>query len=159
MHLLVMRHGKAEDSNPQGDAARRLVDIGRKQARRAARMLVHAQQVPDIVLTSPYERALRTAEEFCTTAGIAAPIIQDWLACGMHPQTALRELSAFSEFRRVAIVGHEPDLSCLISHLIEAPYGSVVMKKGAIAAIECSPPARGGVLLYLVPPKLANRED
>jgi len=159
MHLLVMRHGKAEDSNPQGDAARRLVEIGREQVRRAARMLVHAQQVPDIVLTSPYERALRTAEEFCTTAGLAAPIIQDWLACGMHPQTALRELSAFSEFRRVAIVGHEPDLSCLISNLIEAPYGSVVMKKGAFAAIECSPPARGGALLYLVPPKLADRED
>ena len=94
MQLLVMRHGKAEDSHPQGDAARRLVEIGREQARRAARMLVHAQQVPDIVLTSPYERALRTAEEFCTTAGIAAPIIQDWLASGMHPQTALRELSA-----------------------------------------------------------------
>ena len=159
MHLLVMRHGKAEDSHPQGDAARRLIEIGHEQARRAARMLVHAQQVPDIVLTSPYERALRTAEEFCAAAEIAPPLIQDWLACGMHPQTALRELSAFSEFRRVAIVGHEPDLSCLISHLIEAPYGSVVMKKGAIAAIECSPPARGGVLLYLVPPKLANRED
>ncbi|MGA0853565.1 MAG: SixA phosphatase family protein [Luteolibacter sp.] len=159
MHLLVMRHGKAEDSNPQGDAARRLIDIGREQARRAARMLVHAQQVPDIVLTSPYERALRTAEEFCSTAGLAQPIIQDWLACGMHPQTALRELSSFSEFRRVAIVGHEPDLSCLISNLIEAPYGSVVMKKGAFAAIECSPPARGGALLYLVPPKLADRED
>jgi phosphohistidine phosphatase len=159
MQLLVMRHGKAEDSHPQGDAARRLVEIGREQARRAARMLVHAQQVPDIVLTSPYERALRTAEEFCTTAGIAAPIIQDWLASGMHPQTALRELSAFSEFRHIAIVGHEPDLSCLISNLIEAPYGSVVMKKGAFAAIECSPPASGGVLLYLVPPKLADRED
>jgi phosphohistidine phosphatase len=159
MHLLVIRHGKAEDSHSQSDAARRLVEIGREQARRAARMLVHAQQVPDIVLTSPYERALRTAEEFCSTAGLAAPIIQDWLACGMHPQTALRELSAFSEFRRVAIVGHEPDLSCLISNLIEAPYGSVVMKKGAFAAIECSPPARGGALLYLVPPKLADRED
>ena len=158
MQLLVMRHGKAEDSHPQGDAARRLVEIGREQARRAARMLLHAQQVPDIVLTSPYERALRTAEEFCTTAGIAAPIIQDWLASGMHPQTALRELSAFSEFRHIAIVGHEPDLSCLISNLIEAPYGSVVMKKGAFAAIECSPPARGGILLYLAPPQLTHHQ-
>ena len=61
MHLLVMRHGKAEDSHPQGDAARRLVEVGREQSRRAARVLAHAQQLPDIVLTSPYERALRTA--------------------------------------------------------------------------------------------------
>ena len=151
MHLLLMRHGKAEDSNPQGDASRQLVEIGREQARRAARALSEAKQLPDIVLTSPYERALRTAEEFCATAGIAAPIMQDWLACGMHPQTALRELSAFTEFHRVAIVGHEPDLSCLISHITEAPYGSFLMKKGAFAAIECSPPARGGTLLYLVP--------
>jgi phosphohistidine phosphatase len=158
MHLLVMRHGKAEDSHPQGDAARRLVEVGREQARRAARVLAHAQQPPDIVLTSPYERALRTAEEFCTTAGLAAPLVQDWLASGMHPQTAMRELSAFSEFRHIAIVGHEPDLSCLISHIIEAPYGSVLMKKGAFAAIECSPPARGGILLYLAPPQLTHHQ-
>jgi phosphohistidine phosphatase len=152
MHLLVMRHGKAEDSHPQGDAARRLVEAGREQARRAARVLAHAQQLPDIVLTSPYERALRTAEEFCSTAGLAAPLVQDWLASGMHPQTAMRELSAFSEFR------HEPDLSCLISHIIEAPYGSVLMKKGAFAAIECSPPASGGILLYLAPPQLTHHQ-
>jgi phosphohistidine phosphatase SixA len=76
----------------------------------------------------------------------------------MHPQTAMRELSAFSEFRHIAIVGHEPDLSCLISHIIEAPYGSVLMKKGAFAAIECSPPARGGILLYLAPPQLTHHQ-
>lgn len=151
-----MRHGKAEDTHPQGDASRRLVEIGSEQARRAARVLSEAKQLPDIVLTSPYERALRTAEEFCNTAGIAAPITQDWLASGMHPQTALRELSAFAEFHRVTIVGHEPDLSCLISHITEAPYGSFLMKKGAFAAIECSPPARGGTLLYLVPPQFTH---
>ena len=31
------------------------------------------------------------------------------------------------------------------------------MKIGAFAAIECSPPARGGILLYLVPPKLTDQ--
>lgn len=159
MLLLIIRHGKAEDSNPAGDAARILLEKGREQSRGIAKMLADSNQVPELVLTSPYARARQTAEEICSAAGLSAPLVQDWLACGMHPQTALRELNAYSEFRRVAIVGHEPDLSCLISHLIEAPYGSVVMKKGALVGLDVSPPARNATLLFLVPPKLADRED
>lgn len=156
MELILLRHGKAENTNVAGDAARALVERGRLQARRAARLLKLARWLPDIVLTSPMLRARQTADEFCEAAGIPGAVIQGWLACGMHPEQALHELVAFREFQRVAVVGHEPDLSGVIEWVIGTGGGSIEMKKGSIACVEVNPPARRGALVYLVPPKLAQ---
>ena len=158
MNLILLRHGKAEDINPMGDGARVLVEKGRDQARRAAMILKRANMLPDIVLTSPLVRARQTADEFCETAGIPGAIIQGWLACGMNPQQALQELASFGEFKQIALVGHEPDLSHLIEWVVGASGGSVEMKKGAVACLQVFPPARHGTLVFLIPPKLAGED-
>jgi phosphohistidine phosphatase len=159
MDLILLRHGKAENTNPQGDAARELVEKGREQARRAARVLKHSKWQPEIVLTSPLARARQTADEFCGTAGMPGAVIQGWLACGMDPETALREIAGFREFKRICIVGHEPDFSRLIEWVLGASAGGVEMKKGGIACLRVSPPSRQGTLAFLVPPKLAGELD
>ncbi len=159
MDLILLRHGKAEDSNPGGDSARELVEKGRQQARRQAKLLKHAGLLPDVVLTSPLVRARQTAHEFCKTGGVPGEIIQGWLACGMDPDTAMKELAGFLEFKRVAIVGHEPDFSHLIECILGVSGGYVKVKKGAIACLRVEPPARHGMLKYLIPPKLADDED
>lgn len=159
MDLIILRHGKAEDSNPGGDSARELVEKGRQQSHRQAKLLKNAGLWPEIVLTSPLVRARQTAHEFCESAGIPGAVIQSWLACGMAPETALRELAGFQEFKRVAIVGHEPDLSRLIEWILGASGGEVNVKKGTIACLRVNPPARYGLLKYLIPPKLADGED
>jgi phosphohistidine phosphatase len=156
MDLILLRHGKAEDLNPSGDGARALVEKGRDQARQAARFLKQAKCLPDIVLTSPLVRARQTADEFCETAAIPGAIIQGWLACGMNPQQALLELNAFHDFNRVAIVGHEPDLSALIEWILGTAGGTVEIKKGALACLRVNPPIRHGTLVFLVPPKLTE---
>lgn len=158
MDLLLLRHGKAEDSNPQGDHYRALVEKGREQARRAARIVRGTKWLPEVVLTSPLVRARQTAHEFCETAGVSGAVIQGWLACGMSPDRALKELAGYSEFERVAIVGHEPDFSSLIECLLGAAGGSVEVKKGAIACLRILPPSRHGRLKFLIPPKLADEE-
>ena len=56
MDLILLRHGKAEDSNPKGDSARELVEKGRQQARRQAKLLKQAGLLPEIVITSPLVR-------------------------------------------------------------------------------------------------------
>lgn len=155
MELILLRHGKAEDTNPGGDFPRALVEKGREQARRAARLLKGADLLPELVLTSPLIRARQTAEEFCNAAEMPGEVIQSWLACGMAPETALTELSTFKDFRRIAIVGHEPDFSSLIQWVLGAA-GSVEVKKGAIACLRVNPPARNGTLVYLIPPKLVD---
>jgi phosphohistidine phosphatase len=156
MELILLRHGKAEDAHPAGDSARALVEKGRQQARRAARLLKRVKGLPDIVLTSPLVRARQTADEFCEAASIPGAVIQGWLACGMDPEEALRELAVFHDFRRVAIVGHEPDFSNLIGWITG---GSVEVRKGALACLQVNPPARHGTLVYLIPPKLAEGPD
>ena len=159
MDLILLRHGKAENLNQGGDGARALVEKGREQARKAAKLLKRAKWLPDIVLTSPLVRARQTADEFCETAGIPGAVIQGWLACGMPPQQALQELASFQEFKRVVIVGHEPDFSQLVEWVLGASVGQVEIKKGTLACLRVFPPARPGSLAFLIPPKLANDPD
>jgi phosphohistidine phosphatase len=156
MELILLRHGKAEDSNPAGDHGRNLVEKGRRQSRDAAVHLRAAGLLPEIVLTSPLNRARQTAGEFCTAGGLSAPIVANWLASGMLPETALNELVGFREFNRIAIVGHEPDFSELIQWLLGARGGSIEVRKGALACLRIYPPAKIGTLLYLAPPSLTG---
>jgi len=160
MELLLLRHGKAAPhGHPEGDFARALEKKGHAQASHAARLLMAAGCLPDLVLCSPVLRAKETAETFCTTAGLGAPLIQPWLACGMRPADAAAELAGFREFRRVMIVGHEPDFSSLAEWLLETGAGGIEVKKGALACIRCAPPGRGGQLVFLIPPALVPAND
>lgn len=159
IELVLLRHGKAENFNTEGDFSRNLVEKGREQARRAARNLKGAGLLPDIVLTSPLIRARQTADEFCLAAEIPGAVIQGWLASGMSPQTAMTELAAFRDFKRIAIVGHEPDFSLLVEWILGVTGGGVEFKKGAIACLKITPPQRFGNLVYLVPPKLAGEVE
>lgn len=159
MNLILLRHGKAEDFHVDGDFSRALVEKGRKQARRAARLLQATGLLPDIVLTSPLVRARQTADEFCETAGIPGATIQSWIACGMHPETAMAELVAFHDFNSVAIVGHEPDFSELLEWLLGTSSGSIEVKKGSIACIQVNPPSQHGWLTCLIPPLLVKKTE
>jgi phosphohistidine phosphatase len=156
MELILLRHGKAEDLHAAGDYSRELVEKGRHQARNAAKALKAAGLLPEIVLCSPLKRARQTAEEFCKAGHLAIPTVQAWLACGMQPAAALRELTEYADFKRVAIIGHEPDFSQLIEWLLGAENNRIEMKKGSIACLEVSPPRQWGILHYVLPPKLID---
>lgn len=156
MELILLRHGKAEDFHLNGDHDRELLEKGREQARRAARVLKSTKLLPEIVLTSPLVRARQTADEFCEASGVPGAVVQSWLACGMRPEIAMKELSTLHDFKRVMIVGHEPDFSALIQWILGATCGDVEIKKGSITCLRIQPPSRQGSLLYLIPSKLAG---
>ena len=158
MQLLLLRHGKAEDSSPGGDFTRELEEKGHEQARNVARILAAADLLPDLVLSSPVIRAKQTANTFTSTAGMPGPIFLEWLACGMSPETALAELSHFPEFERIMIVGHEPDFSRLISHCLGGSADTEV-RKGSITCLDLHPPSPRATLRFLIPHKLAKHLD
>jgi phosphohistidine phosphatase len=158
MDLILLRHGNAEMTHRSGDFSRALVEKGRNQARRAGKLLRNAGLLPDIVLTSPLIRARQTADEFCEAAEIPSAVIQGWLASGMYPESALKELAAFQDFKRVAIIGHEPDFSSFIQWCLGSS-GSIHMKKGSLACLEIIPPSRISTLKFLIPPKLAEESE
>jgi phosphohistidine phosphatase len=156
MQLLLLRHGKAEDTSAGGDFARALEEKGHEQARHAARILAAAEMLPEIVLTSPLVRARQTADTFTTAAAMPGAVIQTWLSCGMSPQFALSELTAFPDFGRIMIVGHEPDFSQLIEHCLGTTAACVEIRKGSVTCIELNPPSSRAILRFLIPYKLAK---
>lgn len=155
MQLLLLRHGKAEDSSPGGDFSRQLEEKGHGQAQHAARILATAEMLPDLVLSSPVVRARQTAETFTAAAGMPGPILQTWLSCGMSPETALAELTAFPDFSRLMIVGHEPDFSRLIGHCL-GTSAEIEVRKGSVTCIDLRPPSPRATLRFLIPHKLAK---
>ena len=156
MDLLLIRHAKAEDhGHPRGDGARALTEKGQAQSRKIGAFLARENLVPDLVLSSPLVRARETAEIVCSTAGADPPVIQNWLGCGMRPSEALAELAAFaSSVRRVAMVGHEPDFSSLVESLLGTQQGYVRVKKASVILLRIDPPRPGGVMEFIIWPKM-----
>lgn len=147
----MIRHAQAEGF-AINDAARVLTEKGREQACRVGEFLRENGLLPDVTIASPYARARETAELFCEAAGLADPLVEPWLACGMRPQEALRELAAYTDFGRVAICGHNPDFSYLAEWLLGSDAGGVRVRKGSVIHFsDVNPPAQSGYLQMMVP--------
>ena len=135
MNLLLIRHATADAHGlPGGDFVRSLIPKGQRQARQVGRFLKAQNLIPDLALASPVLRARETAE-ILAEEGCPKPVIESWLACGMRPETALHELSAYKELRSVAIVGHEPDFLILVEHILGAQSGTILVKKTSIISL------------------------
>lgn len=160
MELLLLRHGRAEDHGSDGsDFSRALVGKGIEQARYVAHILGASNSLPDLVLTSPLVRAKQTADAFTEEAQMPGAVVQSWLACGMTPELAMQELTAYPDFKRIMIVGHEPDFSRLIQYSLGAFGETIEIRKGSVTCLEINPPSRNGTLRFLLPHKLLKRME
>ncbi len=150
MDLLVVRHADAGDANEFGqtgqpDDLRPLSDKGRRQMQRAAAALRGIGPKCDRVFSSPLKRAVETAEILCAGYGLPAPETTRALIPGAHLRDFERWAADFGESQCVAIVGHEPHLSSLVTWLMTGTNESrIVMKKGAACLLEFAGPARAG---------------
>lgn len=151
MEVLLIRHGQAEKRRDL-DGERALVKKGWKQSRAVGEFLSANGLLPDVILTSPLVRARETAEGVSQGCGGPEVIVERWLACGMRPEEAMAELVGFKELERVALVGHEPDLSGLAGALLGASGESVEVKKATVLRFsDVRPPRIGGKLRLLLP--------
>lgn len=159
MKLLLIRHAKAEPWGGASDGERALTEKGHRQSRQVGRFLEERDLVPDLVLHSPLVRARETAEIVCESCGAEAPVQEAWLSCGMRPEEALAELSAYRDsMETVAIVGHEPDFSGLVGYLLGAEGGYVQVKKASVILLTVHPPRRNGVMHFNVWPAMLPEE-
>ncbi len=110
---------------------------------------------PDQVLTSPLPRALRTAEIAAKAWGRVKPKTDPALASGSVRQM-LAMLGGWPKDSTIAIVGHEPDLSALLAHLLGgASSERLVFRKGGAALVDVpGSPAKGGRLVWYLRPRL-----
>ena len=138
MTLYVLRHAIAEAHRPgRADSARQLTGRGRAKARR---VLSHACRVgvrPATILTSPYARAVQTAEIAIRELATAGRPIQTH---GLVPFVSAFDL--WSELRDhlrsgdTMAVGHNPQLSSLVTLLIGARADALWLKKSGLVALD-----------------------
>ncbi len=86
--LLFVRHGRARSADRQYENSTPLDRFGREQARAVAEAF-GAEEAPAAVYTSPYPRAVATAEPLCARCGIE-PIVEARLAEFELPPAGLR---------------------------------------------------------------------
>jgi phosphohistidine phosphatase len=161
MELYILRHGIAEDLSKTGaDSDRQLTPEGRRKTAETARALAALGVEFDKVLSSPYARAWQTAEIVVEELGCPKLLVRcEELASGEPMKALLAELRE-ATCASLLIVGHEPDLSRLISVLLcGTPNLAITMKKGGLARLSFGGrilPAEGR-LDWLLAPKHLGR--
>jgi phosphohistidine phosphatase len=159
MEIYILRHGIAEDGQAgQPDSERALTADGRKKLRNVLRVAASAGVAPSLILTSPYKRALQTAQ-------IAAEILEykgellrtKSLEPSSAPKAVWDEIRVHKDEARILLSGHEPLFSRLTAYLLGSPNLQMDFKKGAIACIELErfPAEPHGVLRWMLTSKLA----
>jgi len=163
MNLFVLRHGLAVERSIPGfklDRDRPLTPEGRKKTRRLAALLRRLQVSFDLILTSPYIRARQTAEIVAELLGTPKALeMSPRLAPGQPLNGVVAQLKRRHSAEQVLLVGHEPDLSRLISILVTGKPGlALELKKGALCKLEISSlrVGRCATLQWLWPPKLCS---
>ncbi len=106
--------------------------------------------------TSPLVRAVQTAEILAAAYDGAAVEQVPALTAGGDPKAVVDWLRGRRAGDTVAVVGHEPDCSILVSHLLTGSGDSFVqLKKGSVCLLEFAdrPAAGEGLLRWVLAPK------
>jgi phosphohistidine phosphatase len=161
IELYLIRHGIAADRGDAwpDDTKRPLTHKGIVRLHREAEALDALGVTFDQILASPLVRTRQTAEVLAERLGGNAGIaMSESLAPGGTTAQAIEELGKYSRRKRIAIVGHEPNIGELAAKLIGART-ALEFKKGAICRIdvETLPPARPGRLRWFATPRLLRR--
>jgi phosphohistidine phosphatase len=162
IELYLVRHAIAAERGPNypDDRERPLTSEGIARFKQAVAGLKELEASVDLVVTSPLVRAAHTAE--LLVAGLKKkPRVEqlEALSPGGRLPAVLEALGTFSKrYRRIALVGHEPDLGELAAKLLQA-RGGIQFKKGAVCCIELDGalPNGPGVLRWLLPPKALRK--
>jgi phosphohistidine phosphatase len=166
MTLYLMRHGIAAEAGPGvDDADRALTDEGVRKTTRVAEGLRALDVRADAILSSPLRRALETAR---LVAEVLAPgreiELRPVLAGGVAPEVIAAGLRPPRGAHHLLVVGHQPDLGVLASHLLTgSPHLSPLpFRKAGVAAIEVDhlpPRGRGTLHWFLTPHQLRAITD
>ena len=160
--LFILRHGIALPHGTPGipDDERPLTPKGERRVREVGRGLAALQLDVEKIVTSPLPRARRTAEIVAQELGLFDKLeVASILSAGADPHT-LRDWLRDRPEERLMIVGHNPDLSDLVSLLILGNVGRFPfeLKKGGVAALSAGPHTGPHFQLeWAAPPGLIRR--
>lgn len=142
MDIYILRHGIAVEHGTPGfevDSDRPLTAKGKRQLRKSAAAMKRMKLRFDVILTSPYERARRTAEIVAEELKLKKRLkIADPLKCEGDPEKLISETAKLRPApESMLLVGHEPYLSQLISVLVSGSENAEMdFKKGGLCKLE-----------------------
>lgn len=155
MRLYFVRHGIAEDL-AASDFARELTKRGRRRVITSAKVMKRLGIAPDAIFSSPRLRARQTAEIIAEALGLPATL-SEGLNFGFDLADIRRLTRRMEAEAEVMFVGHNPDMSLLVSEItgVDAP-----MKKGGLARIDVfGRNVDEGELVWLIAPKVFDALD
>jgi phosphohistidine phosphatase len=163
MKLYLVRHGIAidrEDPKSPAEAERYLTAEGIKKTRDVARGVASVAEKPDLFLSSPYVRAMQTAELFAAAMKHPKQKIRrtNLLLPGSDVSSFFRELAKSKDADAIFCFGHAPQLDEVISTVLGSKRDGTSLKKAGVACIELrrvAPPS--GTLVWLATPKLLKK--
>ena len=161
MKLYLLRHAPAFERDPMkfpDDSKRPLTREGKKEMKKAALGMKALGLAFDQVLCSPYLRATETASIVAEMFKMKKKLFfWDLLKAENAAQKVIPDLKTkCQKISSLLLVGHEPQLSALLSLLLIGKAGfPVTLKKGGLACVKMAGPLteKNTRLKWLLTPK------
>ncbi len=137
MQILFIRHAKAVDRETflGDDLQRPLSEDGIKKAREFFNKISKIFEI-DVIITSKALRAVQTAKILLNFYPNAKYVETPLLNPGASILDIEKIIDDFKSYDHIALVGHEPDFSLAISHLIGCGSGTGIrLKKAGVAEL------------------------
>ena len=141
MDLYIVRHGIAidrEDPKCPSDPERYLTEEGIEKTKQIAKGLAALGATADLFLSSPYVRAMQTAEICADALEYPKAKIRrtDLLLPGAEPAMLFRELAKDKQSSSVFLFGHAPHMDDFIAHALKATAPFTALKKSGVACLD-----------------------
>lgn len=149
MEIYIIRHGIAMESDEWtgSDAKRPLTEKGRRKTEQIAQGLAAMEIDFTHIFSSPLVRAQQTAAILQKILKIDHLDETDLLVPSGDPAAIIPFLNKLPDNAEVALVGHEPNVSELLSYLLSGQQKSFsAFKKGGVAMLDGMVPLRAGQL-------------
>lgn len=160
MQIYLLRHGIAEESRVGlRDFDRALTPEGGEKLRRVLDRARAAGASPAAILSSPFRRALQTAQLAAEVLHYPGKILQTRaLTPEASPAETWSEIRSYGELPAILLASHEPLMSSLTAFLLDSPTLVVDMKKAALVRIDCERCGNSpsGVLKWMLTPAVAG---
>lgn len=163
MHVYLLRHGIAEDESAGvSDADRALTLDGKRKLRHVLKSVAESGAKPSLILSSPFKRALQTAEVASSVLGYAGQVLRTKvLLPSGSPEQVWEEIRVHKGEAELMLVGHNPLFDALGPYLLGTPSLHMDFKKGAVMRvdIESFGAQPRGILRWYLIAKLSTGRD
>jgi phosphohistidine phosphatase len=155
MNIFLIRHSKAEPASPaKKDIDRELTEEGVSIINHSVELWKNGIKSFDFIITSPFKRAVQTAEIIAELTNYKNDLIIDSV---LSPGSSTRSVIQLAEVligENIAFVGHQPDMSYHISSLACNSQVNLKFPPASIAKVSFngSPQPGKGILEFLLPP-------